>query len=864
MSSHRDPLDILAMAAAEAKRETEKEEAQPQQERPGYHTRSHDTSIRGRPIRGQDTRGQGAPSQSIRSEVTRTQHTRTQSTTRDAVETGSPSQAVQAKRKINPDQEQDQDSYAPSHLLAQPRKRQTRARAAAASTSVVPTQAPTTSSAPVPPFATPLSSSSEFIQAVQKYAQPQPGSRATRSTVNPATPAAPSASRQAVPILPQQLAKPLGIAYLQQKTAAKRDRMRKKAALKRRQQEVHDDEEDGDGDDEDDDEEEYEEEDDHGLMPSELHLKSFIGHWKSWCRGQGFPDNDLITREKVIAYVKSMVTPGFILDKVMPPIGIPPFQGEGEDYIQTWTTMNMNILSIQVLYMRQCAQRNVAPDSSVVNVQRLESLLLSYQKQAQQTAEPIIPPPPGSYGPVPGTSVLRFQTAPTITSISGTSASQQPPNSALTNLGPQLPSASQTSQAPAPSDHPLQHDYFMQSALLSMEAEMFMRSLRRDIMKTVKRTLDIGKATQAAVASLGTRMDLMESSVRQSMLNLNDPSLSEKELREMEAYHQHQAQMLRQSRLGRTKGRNGLQGLRGRGGGRSIGRGGGRGGKRTDRQLREESDGHKEEDERPQSADYRQYDEDEHQYQGYDLQRYQSTDHSQEEDNDADEDQFYDTLPYDDEEAVDGKHEGMMGAEYAEETDGDEVEDELSETPIDLTEANYDVLPRKNATRSATSAAQADPLSDDFDARELNLLADEIASHYRQTPERKTLELYDPLRILPRNASLLEVWKEWFCMDGETKQPSIHSLNIYASGWHLSLEGRIKQWIFLKRRIIKCVIVKIQAAIEATAEMDIPEARKPTLKDHVRNALMDVEREIHRDGSINAFHTRIKRRHPHD
>ncbi|KAF9100729.1 hypothetical protein BGX29_006340 [Mortierella sp. GBA35] len=90
-------------------------------------------------------------------------------------------------------------------------------------------------------------------------------------------------------------------------------------------------------------------------------------------------------------------------------------------------------------------------------------------------------------------------------------------------------------------------------------------------------------------------------------------------------------------------------------------------------------------------------------------------------------------------------------------TEGDEAKDEIP----DLTEADYDVLPTKNYARSSNSAVRAGLVSDDFGKRELNVLADEIAAHYRQTQENKTLESYDPLLILPLNARLLQVWMEW-------------------------------------------------------------------------------------------------------
>ncbi|KAG0218310.1 hypothetical protein BGX33_007815 [Mortierella sp. NVP41] len=94
---------------------------------------------------------------------------------------------------------------------------------------------------------------------------------------------------------------------------------------------------------------------------------------------------------------------------------------------------------------------------------------------------------------------------------------------------------------------------------------------------------------------------------------------------------------------------------------------------------------------------------------------------------------------------------------FSHETEGDEAKDEIP----DLTEADYDVLPTKNYARSSNSAVRAGPVSDDFGKRELNVLADEIAAHYRQIQENKTLESYDPLLILPLNARLLQVWMEW-------------------------------------------------------------------------------------------------------
>jgi hypothetical protein len=392
----------------------------------------------------------------------------------------------------------------------------------------------------------------------------------------------------------------------------------------------------------------------------------------------------------------------------------------------------------------------------------------------------------------------------------------------------------------------------MHTALATMEMEMFMSSLRNDVMAAINRSVEYSMATQTAIEILGSRMDQMEQSARKSMMDVADTGLTDVEMRDLELYYRRRATQLRQSRLDRKK----VPGMTGTSTSTQ---------KKTDRQLREERGKWQEmpplpythHPARSQSAEY------------YHPDGYSDGD----DDNDGEEDQFYDILP-EDEIPVNGygyhsdvDMEGGDGYESdlrptgskSTRTKADKVKDEKNLT---LKEDDYDLLPRKNATRRSVAAgSKASPLAprcDMFLTRELNLLADDIAGHYSQIEEKKTEENFSEDQLLPRNAGLVQLWMEMF--SSQEKQPSLWGMNVYANGWHLKLEMKVKQRVALKKKIIASVLAKIQAEIDYVANAKVPVSKVPSLKEMVKSALIAVELEIKRDGSINAYHDRIKRR----
>lgn len=641
---------------------------------------------------------------------------------------------------------------------------------------------------------------------------------------------------------------------------------------------LQEEEEDDDEDDEEDDDDEV---DDSHLVPSERHLHSFIGHWQGWCRGRRYKDKDYITPQKVLAYVKSMISPGFQLDRLNPPLHVPALNGETEKYLPSWTTVHMNILSIQVLYMRQCERDKTAPDANVMNHAKLKSLLYDYRKRSatqDPTSKYILDP-------------RLFQ--PRVDGATGyiSSVPHQPDNDIATSLSPSPPvdhknidlsngntglingnaisngyngvnstlgHLTNIPNAHGPYNPPdTSPQYCMHTALATMEMEMFMSSLRNDVMAAVNQSVEHSRASQTAIEALGGRMDKMEMSARKSMMDIADTGLSDMELRDLELYYRRRATQLRQSRLDRKKG----QGTTGMGTSTQ---------KKTDRQLRDER-------ERLQEMHPHQYPNPypSHPRRSESAEFYHPDGHSDgDDDNDGEEDQFYDMLP-DDEIPTgygnayhsDADMEGGNGyesdvkpnVEKATRTKPEKTKVEKSTT---LNEDDYDLLPRKNATRrSFTTGSKVTPVHpkcDLFTTKELNLLADDIAGHYSQIEEKKTEENFREEDLLPRNAGLVQLWNEMF--SAAEKQPSLWGMNVYATGWHLKLEMKVKQRIALKKKIISSVLVKIQAEMEYVASARIPTTKAPSLKEMVKSALIAVELEIRRDGSINAYHDRIKRR----
>ncbi|KAF9911415.1 hypothetical protein EC991_003671 [Linnemannia zychae] len=662
-------------------------------------------------------------------------------------------------------------------------------------------------------------------------------------------------------------------------------------------------EDEDDEDDEDDDEDDV---DENHLAPSERHLRSFIGHWQGWCRGRRYKDKDYITAQKVLAYVKSMISPGFQLDRLNPPLHVPAFNGETERYLPSWTTVHMNILSIQVLYMRQCERDRTTPDvNNLMNHRGLKSLLYDYQKRSlsmdptskyildprlfqpridassetnfpQDTSNAISPsllphPMPynveieqsnGSIRLSNGNSgqgnaaqsprvALQSNSNPGVVSQNNISPSVveqsniKPSIVAQSNIG--YNNVAQNNRAPyasgsrtsGPFNPPSSNtQYCMHTALASMEMEMFMSSLRNDIMAMVNRSVEHSLATRSAVENLGGRVDTMEQAIRQSMTDIADTELTEEDLRDMELYHKRRALQFRQSRLEKKKVKTTTSAH-----------------KKTDRQLREEKGKRQDKQSHSNSNPAR-------------LSRSRSAEarhhggHDGEDDNDGEEDQFYDMLP-DDEMGDSHAYKLEPGTEEGkEDTSGSDSENAKMREPITLDEDAYDLLPRKHATRRSfgggSKITPVEPLCDLFHTKELNLLADDIAGHYKQIDEKKTEENFDEELLLPRNAGLLQLWMEMF--SSQDKQPSLWGMNVYASGWHLLLEMKVKQRVILKRKIIQSVLVKIQAEMEYIASTKVPVSKAPSLKEMVKTALIAVELEIERDGSINAYHDRIKRR----
>ncbi|KAG0289682.1 hypothetical protein BGZ96_006807 [Linnemannia gamsii] len=630
-----------------------------------------------------------------------------------------------------------------------------------------------------------------------------------------------------------------------------------------------------DDDDEDDEEDDDDEVDDAHLVPSERHLHSFIGHWQGWCRGRRYKDKDYITPQKVLAYVKSMISPGFQLDRLNPPLHVPAFNGETEKYLPSWTTVHMNILSIQVLYNRQCERDKTTPDANVMNHTKLKSLLFDYRKRSQaqdpnskyildprlfqprvestaycssvpQQLLNVIPTAHSPSPPAEHSSIGQSNGNTGFVNANGNNISHSNGNSTLGHLT-NIPNAHGPYNPPDTSPQ-----YCMHSALATMEMEMFMSSLRSDVMAAVNRSVEYSLATHTAIESLGGRMDQMEQSARKSMMDVTDTGMTDVEMRDLELYYRRRATQLRQSRLDRKK----VLGATGTSSSTQ---------KRTDRQLREERGKWQEiqplpytqRPARSQSAEY-----------------YHPDGHSEgDDDNDGEEDQFYDMLPEDemptngygyhsdiDMEGGDGYESDLRPTgSRSTRTRLDKVKEEKY---ITLKEDDYDLLPRKNATRRSIAAgSKASPLAprcDMFLTRELNVLADDIAGHYSQIEEKKTEENFIEDLLLPRNAGLVQLWTEMF--SSQEKQPSLWGMNVYANGWHLKLEMKVKQRVALKKKIIASVLAKIQAEIEYVASAKVPVSKVPSLKEMVKSALIAVELEIKRDGSINAYHDRIKRR----
>ncbi|KAF8943049.1 hypothetical protein BGZ47_005848 [Haplosporangium gracile] len=578
-------------------------------------------------------------------------------------------------------------------------------------------------------------------------------------------------------------------------------------------------EEDDDDDDEDDEEDDDDEVDDSRLAPSERHLHSFIGHWQGWCRGRRYKDKDYITPQKVLAYVKSMISPGFQLDRLNPPLHVPALNGETEKYLPSWTTVHMNILSIQVLYMRQCERDKSIPDANVMNHPKLKSLLYNYRKRSvaqDPTSKYILDPrlfQPRVEGSITYSASLPQQPG----NVTTTSLSPSPPidhnNIGQSNGKVGIVNGNTNSNGHSgggnttlghlthiPNAHgpynptDANPQYCVHTALATMEMEMFMSSLRNDVMAAINQSAEYSRASQTAIEALGGRIDNMELSARKSMMDIADTGLSDVELRDLEL---------------------------------------------------------------SQSAEF----------------YYPDGRSDGDDDNDGEEDQFYNILSEDE----------IPGHNYAYHSDadfevGNEYESNLKPTAgkltraktertkvektITLNEDEYDLLPRKNAIRKSFAAGTkntpAQPKCDLFTAKELNLLADDIAGHYNQIEEKKTEENFREDDLLPRNAGLVQLWAEMF--SATEKQPSLWGMNVYANGWHLKLEMKIKQRVVLKKRIIASVLAKIQAEMEYVASARIPTSRAPSLKEMVKSALIAVELEIKRDGSINAYHDRIKRR----
>ncbi|KAF9152505.1 hypothetical protein BG015_005144 [Linnemannia schmuckeri] len=637
--------------------------------------------------------------------------------------------------------------------------------------------------------------------------------------------------------------------------------------------------EEDDDDDEDDDEDDDDEVDDSHLVPSERHLHSFIGHWQGWCRGRRYKDKDYITPQKVLAYVKSMISPGFQLDRLNPPLHVPALNGETEKYLPSWTTVHMNILSIQVLYMRQCERDKSTPDANVMNHPKLKSLLYDYRKRSvvqDPTSKYILDPrlfQPRVEGSISYSSSLPQQPG----NVTATSLSPSPPidnnNSGQSNGKIGIANGNTSSNghsgggngtlghlthipnAHGPYNPPdANPQYCMHTALATMEMEMFMSSLRNDVMAAINQSVEYSRASQTAIEALGGRIDNMELSARKSMMDIADTGLSDVELRDLELYYRRRATQLRQSRLDRKKGQSTA--------GMSTSTQ-----KKTDRQLREERE--KRQEMHPHPHPYSS-----HSRRSQSAEFFHPDGHSDgDDDNDGEEDQFYDMLPDDE----------ISGHNYAYHSDadlegGDGYESDLKPTAgkltrvktertkvektITLNEDDYDLLPRKNATRKSFAAGtkntSAQPKCDLFTTKELNLLADDIAGHYNQIEEKKTEENFREDDLLPRNAGLVQLWTEMF--SASEKQPSLWGMNVYANGWHLKLEMKVKQRVALKKKIIASVLAKIQAEMEYVASARIPASKAPSLKEMVKSALIAVELEIKRDGSINAYHDRIKRR----
>ncbi|KAF9934007.1 hypothetical protein FBU30_003725 [Linnemannia zychae] len=634
-------------------------------------------------------------------------------------------------------------------------------------------------------------------------------------------------------------------------------------------------ENEGDDEDEYDDDMDEDDEDDELvdslLAPSERHLHSFIGHWQGWCRGRRYKDKDYITTQKIAAYVKSMISPGFQLDRLNPPLHIPAFNGESEKYLPSWTTVHMNILSIQVLYVRQCEREQKPIDmNSFMNRTGLKSLLYDYRNRfatSDPTSKLILDPrlfqprPDGSEPLIPVESSNTSQTAlfsehtNDDNNINQKNDYEEPNNgspkfgnshSEITSSSPDLGNSNDShskpfqpnrSYKPSVPYHPSNSNpqYCMNTAIASMEMEMFMSSLRNDILAAVNQSVEHNRATQLAIEMLASRMDRMERSARQAMLDIIDPELNEEDLRDMELYHKRRALQLRQSRLERKKGKfTGAQ-------------------KKTDRQR----------DERERQYDKQQFSNSHSRLHGrnHSDDAHQSEEnYDVEDDNDGEDDQFYDILPED--EIYDNNH-GYKSDPDADDANEDTVDGNPNELkPEDtLDEDTYDLLPRKNTTRRSFGGLKSTPgtpMCDLFQSKELNLLADEIAAHYKQIEGMKTEESFKEEDLLPRNAGLVQLWVEMF--SAQERQPSIWGMNVYANGWHLKLEMKVKQRVTLKRKIIQSVLTKIQAEITKTTGSSTPNSKAPTLKEMVKNALIAVELDIRKDGSINAYHDRIKRR----
>ncbi|ORZ06370.1 hypothetical protein BCR41DRAFT_361152 [Lobosporangium transversale] len=114
--------------------------------------------------------------------------------------------------------------------------------------------------------------------------------------------------------------------------------------------------------------------------------KAYQKHWNEWCERKRYSDDNTVTREKVLVYVRELLAPKVIIDEENPHLSVLPARvHKTESYegdYPAYPTIAFYLKGIRDLYIQQCSDNNVAANViGTTRVPEVIALLDGYRKE---------------------------------------------------------------------------------------------------------------------------------------------------------------------------------------------------------------------------------------------------------------------------------------------------------------------------------------------------------------------------------------------------------------------------------------------------------------------------------------------------